>query len=216
MFEQLVSFHPGQPISQAGPAGASAGRGRTKQESPKQIMVTGVGLDLPPVLEYTAWEQAGRKIARIADTSAWCLGDWLIYGQKSFGDRYQQAIEAAGLDYQTLRNYAWTARKFELSRRRRTLSFQHHAEVASLPAADQDTWLDEAERHSWSRNELRRNVRASRQNRGLKEATEALPKLSPPAERVARWRAAADKANRSLEDWIVDALDDHASQTLSG
>ena len=41
------------------------------------------------------------------------------------------------LDYQTLRNYAWVARRFAMSRRRDTLSFGHHAEVPALPEPEQ-------------------------------------------------------------------------------
>lgn len=126
------------------------------------IMVTRVGLELPATLEFGAWEQAGLKIARIADSSAWCLGDWLIYGQNVYAGRYRHAVAMAGLDYQTLRNYAWVARRFELCRRREGLSFQHHAEVAALSVADQDRWLDRAEQGGWSRNQLRSGIRAER------------------------------------------------------
>jgi hypothetical protein len=41
-------------------------------------------------------------------------------------------------------NYAWVARRFAMSRRRDTLSFGHHAEVAALPEPEQDFWLREA------------------------------------------------------------------------
>jgi hypothetical protein len=179
-------------------------------------MVTRVGLDLPPVLDFGTWEQAGLKIARIADSSAWCLGDWLIYGQNRFPDRYRRAVSAAGLDYQTLRNYAWVARKFELGRRREQLSFQHHAEVAALTEEDQDRWLAAAEEHGWSRNELRTTIRASRQQLDSASAVAVpLPKLSPSVERVARWREAAELSSQGLEDWIMMTLDEGASHILS-
>ncbi len=75
-------------------------------------------------------------------------------------------MERTGLDYQTLRNYAWVARRFELSRRRDTLSFGHHAKVASMPAPEQDFWLRKAEQFGWSTSELRREVRTSLRERG--------------------------------------------------
>jgi hypothetical protein len=73
----------------------------------------------------------------------------------SYGRRYKEAVAATGLDYQTLRNYAVVARRFELSRRPDNLPFQYHAEVGSLSDYEQDHWLDlgAAGRH-WSRNEL--------------------------------------------------------------
>ena len=58
---------------------------------------------------------------------------------------------ATGLDYQTLREYGVVARRFEWSRRRDNLSFQHHAEVCALTGAEQDRWLDLAAPNRWSR-----------------------------------------------------------------
>ncbi len=93
---------------------------------------------LPRPLPFEAWLAVGTQLAAVAASSAWCLGDWLAYGQAAYAGRYQEAIEQTGLEYQTLRNYAWVAGRFELSRRRDTLSFGHHAEVAALPEPEQD------------------------------------------------------------------------------
>jgi hypothetical protein len=178
-------------------------------------MTTRVGLKLPATLSYDRWEKAGLHIFQIADSSAWCLGDWLVYGQERYADRYQTGVQAAGLDYQTLRNYAWVARHFELWRRREGLSFGHHAEVASLPPAEADTWLDRAERHSWSRNELRLHLRESRRgNRTAAPARAGLPRISVPCDRVERWREAASKGDRDFEEWILLALDRAAAREL--
>lgn len=59
-----------------------------------------------------------------------------------YGRRCRGAIAVTGLDYQTLRNYAVVARRFDLSRRRDSLSCQHHAEVCALSDSEQDRWLD--------------------------------------------------------------------------
>src|SRR6185437_16632391 len=115
--------------------------------------------------------------------------------------------ESVGLDYQTLRNYAWVARQVELWRRREKLSFQHHAEVASLPPDQQDVWLDRAQTERWSRNQLRRHLRASRQNGQAPEASAVLPKLEVAVDRVQRWRAAAEFSKDTFENWMLSALD---------
>ncbi|MFE9025053.1 LmbU family transcriptional regulator [Streptomyces iakyrus] len=181
------------------------------------VLTTRVGLRIPAALTFERWQHAGSQISRIVDSSSWCLGDWLVYGQEEFSDRYLRAIEACGLDYQTLRNYAWVARKFELSRRRETLSFQHHAEVSSLPPCEQDKWLDLADEFNWSRNELRRNIRSHRQSGGKGEPPkDYLPKLSAPAERVQRWRKAAELSGDKFEQWVLRALDEAALASLPG
>ncbi|MGW5052720.1 LmbU family transcriptional regulator [Actinokineospora sp. NPDC004072] len=182
-----------------------------------QVLMSRVGLRIPGGLTYDSWQRTGVQLSRIIDSSAWCLGDWLVCGQKNYADRYLRAVEVAGLDYQTLRNYAWIARRFPLHRRREGLSFQHHAEVAALPTAVQDQWLDRAEQAGWSRNELRRRLRGSRGGeRQAPAPTSLMPRLPVARERVERWRAAAQRCDDELENWIVLILDRAAEHALTG
>jgi hypothetical protein len=126
-----------------------------------QAKVQKSGMILPPNLPERSWERIGTSLRELVNSSAWWLADWLIYGEATYGwRRYKEAIERTGLDYQTLRNYAWVARRFEHHRRRDSLSFAHHAEVTRLSPPEQDYWLRRAEQQKWSRNELRRAVRA--------------------------------------------------------
>ncbi|MFE7173454.1 LmbU family transcriptional regulator [Streptomyces sp. NPDC057616] len=126
-----------------------------------QATVQKSGMTFPQNLPERSWEQIGANLRGLVNSSAWWLADWLIYGEATYGwRRYKEAIERTGLDYQTLRNYAWVARRFEQHRRRDGLSFAHHAEVTRLAPPEQDYWLRKAEQHKWSRNELRRAVRA--------------------------------------------------------
>ncbi|WP_323136136.1 LmbU family transcriptional regulator [Streptomyces sp. NBC_01481] len=199
------------------PVGRRAGDAAVRRSNSGQerILTTRVGLKIPATLSYNRWEKAGLHIFQIADSSAWCLGDWLVYGQERYADRYQTGVQAAGLDYQTLRNYAWVARHFELWRRRENLSFGHHAEVASLPAVEADGWLDRAEQQGWSRNQLRVHLRESRQgNLAATPARASLPRISAPGDRVERWREAASKVERDFEEWILVSLDRAAAHEL--
>jgi hypothetical protein len=124
-----------------------------------------IGLQLSRQLPFDSWLRIGRQLSAVVNTSSWCLGDWLVYGEAAYSGRYRDAVERTSLDYQTLRNYAWVARRFPLSRRRDNLSFGHHAEVAALPEPEQDFWLRKAQELGWSRNMLRRELRASMKER---------------------------------------------------
>jgi hypothetical protein len=189
---------------------------RRGQARDDQVLISRLGLHFPAALTYPSWERAGVQLARILESSAWCLGDWLVCGQQNYADRYVRAIDAAGLDYQTLRNYAWVARRFTVERRRESLSFQHHAEVASLGVAEQDEWLDRAEEGRWSRNELRRRLRGHRRGeKCVAASTSPLPRVSVARERVERWRAAAQRVDDHLENWMVLMLDRAAEDVLS-
>jgi hypothetical protein len=173
------------------------------------------GLQIVRGVEFDAWLVMGRRLTSISNACAWYLGDWLVYGERAFPTRYKTAMAATSLDYQTLRNYAWVARRFPLSRRRDSLSFQHHAEVAPLPDADQDLWLLRAERSRWSRNELRRQLSGSRRLSGP-PAPEPPVKVSVEVTRTQeqRWRKAASTAHVTLTEWIASAVDAAADAAL--
>jgi hypothetical protein len=168
--------------------------------------------NLPDDLSIEVWCQVGTQLFRLSEASSWWIGDWLVYGQNKFRDRYKRAMAETSLDYQTLRNYAWAARKFEPARRRTGLTFQHHVEVASLPPDQQDHWLDFAERLGWSRNELRKQVKASGDNGDAVEQAEMVRlNLQIPVDRFERWKQAATQSECSLIDWIARALDEMAT-----
>jgi hypothetical protein len=194
----------------------AADRRKYSPTSKDRIHVTGVGLQFPDnVIAFDEWQQAGRKIARAASSAAWYLGDWLTYGEFQYADRYRTVIDTVGVSYQTLRNYAWVARRFALSRRRDRLTFYHHMEVARLPEEDQDHWLDQAIEHNWSVHSLRRQLRRMREDGEEKENTKAvLPRIDADQERLDRWRAAAEQASTSLANWVVFSLDLAARRVL--
>jgi hypothetical protein len=175
------------------------------------------GLQIAEGLSFDAWAGMGRRIAGVANACAWSLGDWLIYGERSYGGRYKAAITTTSLDYQTLRNYAWVARRFAVSRRRDTISFQHHAEVASLPEPDQELWLNRAERSRWSRNELRRRLHGRRRGGGELPAEAPITlQVEVTRDRERRWRDAASVAEQALSDWMAAAADTAAEAVLVG
>jgi hypothetical protein len=100
-----------------------------------------------------------------------------------------------------------------LSRRRDALSFQHHAEVAALPEAEQDLWLSRAKTDGWSRNELRR--RLADRARPIATATAVrVVQLSIPPEREEVWRRAAACAQQDLTAWVLSIADAAASALL--
>ncbi|MFG3442567.1 LmbU family transcriptional regulator [Nonomuraea sp. NPDC047897] len=190
-------------------------------------MTRRTGLQFPNRLEFPIWERIGKQISLISDSSAWWLGDWLIYGEKEYADRYRMAIEQTSLDYQTLRNYAWVARRFSLARRRDKLSFAHHAEVAALAQEEQDVWLERAEQFGWSRNRLRRELRrttgvvpveAAEAADGREAAAGSVDvkvRLTSSREQLERWKKAADLQNRDLVSWMVQALESIAQEVIS-
>jgi hypothetical protein len=174
------------------------------------VALTATHAEFHPLLPFEAWREMGRKMDRHANAVSWWLGDWLAFGRFKYGSRYKEAMAATGLEYQTLRNYSAVARRFEPSRRRDDLSFQHHAEVCRLPQPDQDRFLELAASNGWSRNELRRRTRAALGPRAAPALGGAV-RLVVASDRAERWRNAAERSGSSLEAWAARALDDAAS-----
>jgi len=180
----------------------------------RPVRPTATGICFDPLLTFESWSAIGARIAGHANASAWWLGDWITFGRMKYGRRYTEAISTTGLDYQTLRNYACVARRFEPSRRRADLSFQHHAELAALPDALQDSWLAQAAAGHWSKAELRRRVRASIEPLAACDPTRTV-RLAVAASRERQWRQAAERSERDFGAWAAQALDDAASAALA-
>ena len=119
-------------------------------------------------LEYNDWIETGRQLGAFGRGSQWWVGDWLLYARGKWGEMYSEAVKVTGYDYGSLRNMVSLAQEFDLSRRRDTLSWGHHAAIAGLPQREQDQWLDRAVELKWSREDLRTELRSSR--RALKAA----------------------------------------------
>lgn len=192
-------------------------RSRDEASCEEQVLTTRIGLHMPTGLSFEDWERAGRQISSLVNSSTWWLGDWLVYGKEHYTDRYQRGIRSAGLQYQTLRNYAWVSRRFEFDRRRPALSFQHHAEVASLPVDEQETWLDRAEQNKWTTKQLRNAISLAREGgkRNDGREVEAKRQLSLPDSRVQCWHKAAQQAGTDLEHWMLTTLDNAAERILA-
>lgn len=114
-------------------------------------------------VSYDEWEKEGKFMLEMAKAANGPLrfwwGDWLIYGEDKFGEKFSQAVDASGYELGTLRNAKWVCNKIAPERRRDKLSFGHHQVVASLPLEDQEKWLTEAELESWSVAELRNHIK---------------------------------------------------------
>ncbi|MFF4370619.1 LmbU family transcriptional regulator [Streptomyces sp. NPDC001594] len=183
----------------------------TLSQLPCLEALTKSGMTFSPAMPQRAWEEIGSQLRELASSSAWWMGDWLLFGENAYSGRYREAVGRTGLDYQTLRNYAWVARRFEQHRRRDALSFAHHAEVARLARPEQDYWLRRAEEQRWSRNELRRQLRAglAEQNGGAAAepaGEEATLRIALPKSDLDRLLETAAACGLSLNDWAAHVL----------
>lgn len=123
-----------------------------------EIQFTPTGLSLPADLSFEEWADYGERLFAMERGVMWAIGDWWRFGEHQYGERASAALDSR-YSFQTFMNAGYVAGAVETSRRREVLSFSHHAEVAALPAEEQDYWLDQAESGEWSRNELRARIK---------------------------------------------------------
>lgn len=127
--------------------------------------ITPVGLAIKRPLSYEEWMECGSKLVGIINAARWCIGDWLIYGEKQkWGhkyDKYTQALDAKLISYSTLSNCVRVSHSFSFRRRRRNLSWSHHYETLVLKEeSEQDRVLDLAIKGDWGREDLREYIKA--------------------------------------------------------
>lgn len=123
-------------------------------------------------LSMQDWIAQGRRLGMAGRNVGWWIGDWLRFGNAAYGERYSRAAQVTGYDAQTLMNMVYVASQVAVDRRRAGLSWSHHAEVAALPAEQQDTWLARAEQDRLSVRDLREAIRRERRRGRMKDAAE--------------------------------------------
>jgi hypothetical protein len=118
-------------------------------------------LALDEQIAYEEWAAIGRFLVLVNRASMWHIGSWWRHGEHHYGEAATQALDT-GYALSTIQNAAWVCDRIDPSRRREDLEFAFHAEVASLPPDEHDTWLDRAAEAGWSKSRLRENIRAVR------------------------------------------------------
>jgi hypothetical protein len=109
-------------------------------------------------LPFDTWSNIGGTLEAMERGIQWWIGDWMVYGEKYYGDDHVQAVDATGFQLETIMQHRWVCERVPFERRRLALSYSHHREVADLTPAQQTKWLDKAEAEDWSVDRLRREL----------------------------------------------------------
>jgi hypothetical protein len=112
--------------------------------SNRAFTMTPTGLIADEGATFEQWQKVGEVLQKLDASIQWLLGDWLVYGERVWGQTYEQIAEATGYEVTSLRQYAWVARGVDLSIRIDKLSFGHHMLVAGLEPESQRNWLGRA------------------------------------------------------------------------
>ena len=174
------------------------------ERSNDKFTLTPRGIEFHGDLTLEEWEKLGEKLGDTERSIGFMIGDWINYAESKWGEKYNEAIAATGLEYQTLRNYAWVAKRVHLSARADNLPFRHHAVVAKLKDTEQQKhWLQMAEDHDLSYRRLQKSLNFGRL------ATEEEVEGDPADKGVVTHLALI---NRLLRWWKQTTADDPVDQ----
>ncbi len=119
------------------------------------LLLEPTGLKVPQGLEFDAWAQAGQTLGKFYRGLQWAIGDWVNYGEATFGERSSQYLDELGFEEGYLSNLSYVASRFPLERRHAGVAWSMHQAVAALEHVEADRWLSMAEAKKWTREEFR-------------------------------------------------------------
>lgn len=130
------------------------------KQASEAIQVFDVGLSFSGAVTFQEWERKGRELNKVVQIFTnhirWWLGDWIIFGETMYPEKYSQALDEGNYKIGTLRNGVYVCRNVPLSSRNPNLSFEHHYEVAKVKdPEEQKKWLADADMNHWTIRQLR-------------------------------------------------------------
>lgn len=147
-----------------------------------------------PGISWDEWVSLWRTAEGMHQSSNFYMGDALLAGQREFGERFAQVVDPKYIHAQ--RGAMWVCSRIEPARRKASLSFSLHRELASLDPAEQDRWLDLAEAGQWTVKDLKEEIEAerARQHNG-----------PPPDDAMAKITPAPDESLPCGSTWNEDS-----------
>lgn len=127
----------------------------------EKVTLTAVSAVFDGSLSIGSWSTAVARLSSLESSVPWWIGDALVFGESSYGNKYADAVEATGRSLKTLKNYAWVSRAVPVENRDPALPWRLYREVARLDAAEQRVWLDRARSEGWIADDLRRELTAA-------------------------------------------------------
>jgi hypothetical protein len=96
----------------------------------------------PDGLSFDEWFHDGKILTFYHNSLQFAIGDWLLYGEQVFADKFDSVIDELGFSDASLNNFKSVAKGLPPSRRRENVSYSIHAEVKSLPVEHADKFLE--------------------------------------------------------------------------
>jgi hypothetical protein len=152
--------------------------------------MTRVGLVIERELTQQEWTACGRKLAAFASSTAFAIGDWLVYGsgRGEWGETYEPAQRLTGKSFESLSQYARVSTAFPIDLREESTPWSIYRAALPLPDEDRLRAVRVAAANGWTRFDMDRFVQA-RGHKTLDEyAQEILASQVTNRRKVSTWR----------------------------
>lgn len=103
-----------------------------------------IGLTVKQTPTFESWAGIGDLLRTVERGIQFVIGDWCSVGEREFGERAAQVIDAKSWSASTVTVYRWVAAHVPPENRRTDLSFSHHMAVADCEPEMQREWLAKA------------------------------------------------------------------------
>jgi hypothetical protein len=116
------------------------------------------GLDLPDSTTFDEWLEVGTRLRAMEQSVWWWIGDWLLFGEHTFAERFAKAVELTGHSPELLKEARKVAAAYPTDERREGVSWSHYRIASSLPAVQRRDIIRQAEAHDWTCRDTRHAV----------------------------------------------------------
>jgi hypothetical protein len=178
--------------------------------------LTPTGMITQGMPKFDEWVKCGDFIQKANKSVHFWLGDWLNFGEGAYGEEFAQEIDEVKFKYQTLQNDKWVAKRIAPSRRRESISFSHHAEVADLEPDEQEEMLTLAVEKNLPLSQFRKTVRHFKLKLDAPELSDEQLKPTDPKvfEDVQKVIDSSIATVEMLENMNIEVLDPSARDWL--
>jgi len=131
-----------------------------------KFSMTPTALIIPDGTDQDEWKELGNVLFNLDGAISWWLGDYAVYGERTWKYTYDALAKAYNKEVETLYTYAGVARSIDSSIRNRGLSFAHHRLVQGLEDdKEQRKWLDLASSKGWTVQQMAAAMKPVRQSK---------------------------------------------------
>lgn len=179
--------------------------------------LTSTGLEILRALTADEWRRCGARLLALTNSTAWAVGDWLVYGEGrgDYGATYDQMAEITGKSFESLSQYARVARAYPRGQRNHEVPWTHHRMALRLLPIDRQPALQLSAKNGWTVRELSGYI-DTRQGMTLADWSED-PDARPLAEqrKIARWRPTRRRKHVHICPKCGHRIESRASQQVN-